>query len=112
MKLSNLKPRLGTLPARMRTATDIPTPRETMPYRTYRWQKLRERVLLRDMYQCRMCGRIQIGKGETIIDHIKPHRGDLALFWDETNLQVLCKSPCHEQHKKHIEAAMPAGVWW
>ncbi len=29
-----------------------------------------------------------------IADHIKPHRGDIELFYDETNLQPLCQS-CH-----------------
>ena len=28
------------------------------------------------------------------VDHIRPHRGDAALFWDRANLQSLCRS-CH-----------------
>jgi 5-methylcytosine-specific restriction protein A len=28
------------------------------------------------------------------VDHIKPHKGDMALFWDSSNWQSLCK-PCH-----------------
>lgn len=32
----------------------------------------------------------------TVVDHIKPHRGDKALFWDRTNWQPLCK-PCHDR---------------
>ena len=31
----------------------------------------------------------------TVVDHIKPHRGDRALFWDRDNWQALCKS-CHD----------------
>jgi 5-methylcytosine-specific restriction protein A len=27
------------------------------------------------------------------VDHVEPHRGDQALFWDETNWQALCR-PC------------------
>ena len=30
------------------------------------------------------------------VDHIIPHRGDRALFWDRTNWQGLCK-PCHSR---------------
>ncbi len=30
------------------------------------------------------------------VDHIKPHNGDLALFWDESNWQSLCKA-CHSR---------------
>ena len=32
----------------------------------------------------------------TVVDHIVPHRGDHALFWDEQNWQPLCKS-CHDK---------------
>ncbi|WP_371263772.1 HNH endonuclease signature motif containing protein [Paenibacillus sp. UNC496MF] len=31
----------------------------------------------------------------TIVDHIRPHKGDKALFWDRNNWQPLCKS-CHD----------------
>lgn len=30
----------------------------------------------------------------TVVDHIVPHRGDVVLFWDQTNWQGLCAS-CH-----------------
>lgn len=29
-----------------------------------------------------------------VVDHITPHRGDMDLFWDESNWQPLCH-PCH-----------------
>ena len=32
----------------------------------------------------------------TVVDHIKPHRGDKKLFWDESNWQALCKR-CHDK---------------
>lgn len=31
-----------------------------------------------------------------VVDHIKPHRGDKKLFWDESNWQALCKR-CHDK---------------
>lgn len=31
----------------------------------------------------------------TVVDHIVPHRGDKALFWDSANWQPLCKR-CHD----------------
>ena len=32
----------------------------------------------------------------TVVDHIEPHRGDAALFWDfENNVQALCRR-CHD----------------
>ena len=32
----------------------------------------------------------------TVVDHIKPHRGDSTLMWDSNNWQALCK-PCHDK---------------
>jgi 5-methylcytosine-specific restriction enzyme A len=31
----------------------------------------------------------------TVVDHIKPHKGDYGLFWDPANHQGLCK-PHHD----------------
>jgi 5-methylcytosine-specific restriction protein A len=31
----------------------------------------------------------------TVVDHVVPHRGDAALFWDEVNWAALCKR-CHD----------------
>lgn len=31
-----------------------------------------------------------------IVDHKRPHKGDLALFWDQDNWQPMCK-PCHDR---------------
>jgi 5-methylcytosine-specific restriction protein A len=32
----------------------------------------------------------------TVVDHIKPHKGDEELFYDINNLQPLCKC-CHDR---------------
>ena len=32
----------------------------------------------------------------TVVDHIRPHRGDPSLFWDQSNWQPLCKQ-CHDR---------------
>jgi 5-methylcytosine-specific restriction protein A len=39
-----------------------------------------------------------------VVDHIKPHRGDMALFWDRSNWQALAASPCHSSRKQSSEA--------
>jgi 5-methylcytosine-specific restriction enzyme A len=31
-----------------------------------------------------------------VVDHIVPHRGDPALFWDESNWQAMAKV-CHDR---------------
>jgi hypothetical protein len=43
--------------------------------------------------ECERQGRITPA---TVVDHIIPHKGNLELFWDEDNLQALCK-PCHDR---------------
>lgn len=66
-----------------------------------RWQKARETFLRRHPL-CKMCeaeGRLTPA---TIVDHIIPHRGDQALFWDTGNWQPLCK-PHHDKVKQAEE---------
>lgn len=38
----------------------------------------------------------------TVVDHIKPHKGNKELFWDSSNWQSLCK-PCHDSWKQQLE---------
>lgn len=57
-------------------------------YRTARWRRMR-REFLAGNPRCAMCG-----GAAKVVDHIIPHRGDEALFWDEGNWQPLCMS-CH-----------------
>ena len=83
-------------------------------YRLARWRRLRLKVFLRDLFKCQRpeCGRSYAYTSQLICDHIKPHRGDERLFWDEENLQTLCK-PCHDQMKQQEEQASlhQRGVW-
>lgn len=37
----------------------------------------------------------------TVVDHIKPHKGDSQLFWDQDNWQSLCKT--HHDSTKQAE---------
>ncbi len=75
-------------------------------YKTARWQKLRMSVLIRDRFTCQMagCGRIEPNTSLLVADHKIAHRGDEALFWDERNLQCLCKT-CHDKLKQKEERA-------
>ena len=43
-----------------------------------------------------------IGAPDHVCDHIRPHRGNEALFWDQGNLQCLC-APCHSGEKQRAE---------
>lgn len=55
---------------------------------TWKWQKARAAYLMENP----ICGRC--GKGASVVDHITPHRGNDALFWDQSNWQSLCQK-CH-----------------
>jgi 5-methylcytosine-specific restriction protein A len=59
-----------------------------------RWEKARKAWLAAHPL-CALCERHGRIKGAGIVDHIRPHRGDMGLFWDSTNWQSLCK-PCHD----------------
>jgi 5-methylcytosine-specific restriction enzyme A len=63
-------------------------------YNTTRWRKIRRMKLNTDPLcaYCKQMGRHAVA---TVVDHIKPHRGDYDLFHEWGNLQSLCK-PCHD----------------
>ncbi|XUY28355.1 HNH endonuclease [Agrobacterium sp. rho-8.1] len=48
------------------------------------------------------CGKIEGNTSKLICDHVKPHKGDEVVFFDETNLQTLCKL-CHDTLKQREE---------
>ena len=71
------------------------TVRETASKRgyNYAWQQARKKYLL-DNPLCVHCEKNNRLTPATVVDHIKPHRGDAKLFWDKNNWQSLCAS-CH-----------------
>lgn len=54
------------------------------------------KAYLREHPLCEICKRNGKYVQATVVDHIKPHRGDNKLFWDKSNWQSLCKS-CHDK---------------
>jgi 5-methylcytosine-specific restriction protein A len=64
---------------------------------TWRWRKAREIYLrqhpLCECEECRALGRIMPA---TVVDHRTPHRGDMRLFWDQSNWQAMSKR-CHDR---------------
>lgn len=119
-RLKLLKPRLlATLPPRLGAATreekeaqrfrDRDESQEFRRwYKTARWQRLREEVLLRDAYICQQTGAVLVGKhpapNSPVVDHIQRHGGDEALFWDPMNLQTVSKG-WHDRTKQSLESA-------
>lgn len=70
-------------------------------YNTKRWYRLRYHQLRKEPL-CVFCERLGKVTPATIADHVRPHRGDEALFFDGDNLQSLCK-PCHDGAKQQLE---------
>lgn len=70
-------------------------------YDTTRWKRLRLNQLSNAPLcaYCLLLGRVS---NATIADHITPHKGDEALFYNADNLQSLCK-PCHDSVKQQQE---------
>ena len=63
---------------------------------TSAWTKARDAYLMHHPLcaQCQLNGMVTAA---SVVDHIVPHRGDKALFWDSAgNWQPLCK-PCHDR---------------
>lgn len=77
-------------------------------YRTKRWRDLRLEIAERDGWTCRQTGVLLTGEhpapNALVVDHIKPHRGNLALFWDPANLQAVSKA-YHDGEKQRLEVA-------
>lgn len=112
-RLKGLSPRVAALPPRIGYAVGDEKGRSQHRdatqtwrawYKTSRWQKLRWQVLVRDLFTCRRCDRIEPNTSLLVADHVEPHRGDAGLFWDAGNLQCLCKS-CHDRDKQREERA-------
>lgn len=59
-------------------------------YESSRWRKI-SKDFLRRYPTCFICG-----KPAKIADHIIPHRGNIELFYDDSNLQPMCWS-CHSR---------------
>lgn len=97
MSLKTLKPRLTRVLHRG-TITENPSwQRSTNTHKLYnrQWSKVRT-VYLKSNPLCVICMKDGHIKAANVVDHIKPHKGNLELFWDVHNFQALCK-PCHDR---------------
>ena len=82
-----------------------PEPRRSVRRESAKWhnwynlsiwtQDLRPAQLLREPF-CRECARRGLRTWATDVDHIRDHKGQWALFMDESNLESLCHS-CHSR---------------
>ena len=104
-KLKTIKPRLAAMLTHrvqiMKDGARANGEGSTARGYNYRWQKARERFL-KDRPLCCYCEREGRVEAATVVDHIIPHKGNQALFWDESNWQPLCKR-CHDSTKAKEE---------
>ena len=92
MTISTLKPRIATIDTR------VGSPAAVERIRGWKLTKIRDRVLLRDEYACRGCGRVSAT--ELVVDHVQPlHLGGVE---SDSNRQSLCHE-CHEKKTAHEE---------
>ena len=82
--------------------TDLYRPTATERGYGSRWSKARATYLLSHPHCAMITDGIRCTRSANVVDHIKPHRGDNALFWDKTNWQSLC-GPCHNRRKQSLE---------
>ena len=61
-----------------------------------RWRRA-SKLYLAEYPLCALCAKKspQVIRAAVLVDHIIPHRGDYALFWDVSNWQSSCKE-CHD----------------
>lgn len=84
-------------------------------YSTKRWRALRLVILERAGWMCQGCEVPHLLTGKMpephspVIDHVEPHRGNLVLFWDESNLQAVCKAWHDSEKQRQEKAARPDG---
>lgn len=58
---------------------------------------------------CVCCSANGIVAAAEVVDHVLPHRGDMAVFWKADDWQALCNL-CHETIKKPIEIRWLQGL--
>lgn len=60
-------------------------------YQTKQWREMRKAIIAAHPLcgECERQGRLTPA---AVVDHIRPHKGDVALFFCAANLQPLCKA--------------------
>ena len=73
--------------------------RDSYSNATTNWKEIRQKVLARDGYRCRDCGKSLVGVYKREVHHIKElSKGGRTVT---SNLKSLCSS-CHKKKHKHL----------
>ena len=93
MPIQSLKPKISSLDMRQGSSAAVER------IRGYELTKIRERILLRDGYACRRCGRVSV---DLFVDHVVPlHLGGAE---SDENRQSIC-GECHRLKSEQEEKA-------
>lgn len=114
-KLKTLNVGLATIGSPLRPTTQTPIDRDQARavsepwrawYHTKRWSRLRWSVLVRDRFTCQHkgCGLIISKTSDLVAHHKVRHRGNPVLFWDDANVECVCRA-CHDGPIKAAERA-------
>lgn len=71
-----------------------------------KWDQLSKAYRVRHPF-CVGCQAIGVLRATEVVDHIVPHKGDMALFWASDNRQPSCKWH-HDDIKQRLERAVAA----
>lgn len=112
-RLTQVRPRIGAVKPRITSAGAGPdrlarrdaTVAWRKWYKTAEWRALRWQVLTEAKFICARCGWFGGAEPHLLVgDHVHPHRGERARFFDRCNVQCLCKG-CHDGAKQREERA-------
>ena len=85
-------------------------------YKTARWARLRQAVLVRDAYTCQRSGVLCIGRhpapNSPVVNHKRPHRGDERLFWSPDNLETVSKAVHDSDIQREEQASLHTRGCW
>lgn len=77
---------------------DVPTrqkPIYSKLYNTKQWANYRK-LYIKENPLCVECLKNDRYNPSAVVDHIRPHKGNVNMFWDRNNHQALCKK-CHDK---------------
>jgi 5-methylcytosine-specific restriction protein A len=82
-------------------------------YDSARWKRMRVHQLSCEPL-CRMCKQRDVIRGACVADHVVPHKGSEQLFFNDRNLQSLCRD-CHtitkarQEHRGYLQGCDSQG---
>lgn len=98
-RLKAVKPTLATVSSRLARPNTATAPQfGKHPFSTRRGRKVRDSILLRDLFTCQMCGCIvRAGRSDgraAVVDHVRPWSMRPDLWFAASNLRTVCRD-CH-----------------